>query len=234
MTIAAGATRSTADGERRELLAELFHALNQPLTTLRCALELSLQRPQSEEGYRHAIEAALQQAESITRVSGGIRDLLEADDPGDRVEVVGLAALVGEAILDWRPLAEAGQIRLLYENTSPCPVRFEAQRLRQALVRLFEWVWGSSSAGSTMRIEVAERNGAALLRIATSPTPASAVESRMECLKRRLGLAIARRFFETAGGSLELTGGEPVLEARLPLATDSVGADRGQHCAIER
>ena len=139
-----------ARDERRELLSELFHALNQPLTTLRCALELSLQRPHSEEEYRYTMEAALQQAENVTRLTCGIRELLEGDDPGDHPQAVALDASVQEAVLDWLPVAEAAQITLLAQNLSPCQVRFEPQRLRRALFHLQEFVL-HSAAGDAIR-----------------------------------------------------------------------------------
>ncbi|MBZ5707404.1 MAG: HAMP domain-containing histidine kinase [Acidobacteriia bacterium] len=226
-----------ARDERRELLSELFHALNQPLTTLRCALELSLQRPHSEEEYRYTMEAALQQAENVTRLTCGIRELLEGDDPGDHPQAVALDASVQEAVLDWLPVAEAAQITLLAQNLSPCQVRFEPQRLRRALFHLQEFVLHSAAGDAIVKIDLAQQGGEALLRVATSQRDVSSgegsvscdrSESNMEHVQRRLGLAIARSIFEAAGGSFAVKDCEEQLVLEIRLARTAVPADAEQ------
>lgn len=237
---------AVAGSERRELLSELFHALNQPLTTLRCALELSLRRPHGEEEYRHTVQAALLQAESITRLTCGIRELLEADDPGDHSEMAALDTVVREAVLDWLPVAEAKQVTLLVETSFPCQVQFEQQRLRQAVFHVLQFALQSAAQRAIVKIDLAPQENVALLRIATlqedapplgdavSPEPA---EPKVDPLQRKLGLNIARSIFEAAGGSLEVTGDKELrLEFRLALASHSADAGRpcGRGVAIQR
>jgi signal transduction histidine kinase len=60
-----------------QLLADLFHALSQPLTTLRCYLDLSLRRSPTSKQNRQELESALQAAESVTRLVADIRELVE-------------------------------------------------------------------------------------------------------------------------------------------------------------
>lgn len=72
----------TADGEDSQVLADLFHALSQPLTTLRCYLDLSLRRSPSSKQNRQELESALQAAESVIRLFADIRELLEGTRSG--------------------------------------------------------------------------------------------------------------------------------------------------------
>jgi signal transduction histidine kinase len=58
-------SRCEAEAGEQELISELFHALNQPLTTLQISLEPSLQRPRSEEEYQQTLRRALHQAQEI-------------------------------------------------------------------------------------------------------------------------------------------------------------------------
>ncbi|HVO79397.1 MAG TPA: hypothetical protein VMT28_01625 [Terriglobales bacterium] len=224
-----------ASRERRELLSELFHALNQPLTTLRCALELGLQQPHREQSCSHTMEAALLQAESVARLTAGIRELLEADDPGDDLQAVPLDRVLREALLDWSPAADAAEITLLARDLLPCRVRFEPQRLRQALFRLLEYVLHVAPAGATVKFDLRTHERAALLSIATAPkdvsrvrdaVSADPVEAHGERVQRRLALAIARSALQAAGGSLVVNNSEEqcALEIRLVLAEVPVQA----------
>jgi hypothetical protein len=61
-----------------ELVSELFHALNQPLTTLQCSLELAMMKPTSIVSGRGQLEAALQEVEQITAMTGKLRETIEA------------------------------------------------------------------------------------------------------------------------------------------------------------
>lgn len=63
--------------QREELIADLFHELTQPLTTLHCCLELSLRKmPRSSES-RRDLQIALQQAESIAELISQLREVLD-------------------------------------------------------------------------------------------------------------------------------------------------------------
>jgi signal transduction histidine kinase len=64
---------TAADNDR---LAELFHELAQPLTTLHCCLELSLKKVRSSKS-RRDLQIALQQAENIAKLISQLREVLE-------------------------------------------------------------------------------------------------------------------------------------------------------------
>ncbi len=81
----------TPRSDRKELISDLFHALNQPLTTLRCSLELTLHQPvRAAEQYREALNHALDHAEQVVRLVSGIRELVEVDESAADSEVLEL------------------------------------------------------------------------------------------------------------------------------------------------
>jgi hypothetical protein len=62
------------------VLGELLHSLSQPLTSLHCALELSID-PAAEQQQK-AVSAALEQVDRAIRVVELMRECLEAEPAG--------------------------------------------------------------------------------------------------------------------------------------------------------
>jgi two-component system, OmpR family, sensor kinase len=228
MKLSAVPAKPAADSDP-QLISELFHALNQPLTALRCSLELSLHRPRAAEQDRDTLRMALDHAEQIARLSTGIRELLQADDPGDNCEVLPLQGYLREAVADFQPVAEARGIALALSGHGACHVRLEPRRLRQALFCLLDSVLHASPTGTAVDIDVVERGSDSVIALAWAERDAnlrdrSAVlelETPINEPSQRLGWAIARRIVETAGGTVE-GGAQPGcgrIELRLPLAS---------------
>ena len=69
------------------MLVELLHSLSQPLTGLRCSLELSLQLPldrsieEVTEQQQASVSAALQQTEKVIGMIQLMREYLDAEQP---------------------------------------------------------------------------------------------------------------------------------------------------------
>src|SRR5205814_2262620 len=109
----------TPRSDRKELISDLFHALNQPLTTLRCSLELTLHQPvRAAEQYREALNHALDHAEQVVRLVSGIRELVEVDEPGAESEVLELDSYLQHAVMDLLPVAEAAGVRISLRRSS--------------------------------------------------------------------------------------------------------------------
>src|SRR5215467_14597368 len=92
-------------GEQQKLVSELFHALSQPITALRCSLELALytQSYPSKEN----LQTALAHAEKIAQLASGIRELVQADDPGDERVALLLKDCLRGVVVDMEAMAEA-------------------------------------------------------------------------------------------------------------------------------
>jgi len=215
----------STEKERQQLIADLFHALNQPLTTLRCSLELTLIQPRTPEQNAETIKQALSQAEQASWVAAGLRELVASDDPGDEREVVELEVCLQQVVLDLLPLAEAAGVYVSVRRSSACFVLFEPLRLRRALFYLLEYALDSAPRGGTIKIEIREEQGEAILSLAASPaenaTAASEPVTSTESLSRRLQLAVARGLIIAAGGRLQADADKRAytLEARLPITS---------------
>lgn len=211
--------------EDSQLVSDLFHALNQPITALRCSLELSLHRPRTAEQYRGTLQAAMQQAELIAGWAVGIRALLQADDAGDDLQVLPLGGFLRDAVADLQPVAESLQLEFGLHCDSAGLVLFEPQRLQQALSGILDFAIDLSSAGATVMVDARDRDREAVIVLATSPpdralsrgsarpTPKDAGRT----LRQRLGLAIPRRIVAAAGGSLQAETGRGGLRIELCL-----------------
>jgi len=182
------------------------------------------------EQYREVLNHALDHAEQVVRLVSGIRELVEVDEPGAESEVLELDSYLQHAVMDLLPVAEAAGVRISLRRSSSCYVLFERQRLRRALFHLLECVLGSCNSGSVVNIEADEQNGEAVIALrvslntalgAVQPLDGRDREFEKRELARRLGLAMARGIFESAGGRLhaETSTEIPFLELRLPMAS---------------
>lgn len=226
MSLAAASRESSV--EDRELLADLFHALNQPLTSLRCCLELILQSPPGrlENRARRNLRLALHQAESIAWLTGRIRDVVEAGNPTGSQEGADLKDCLFETAADLLPMAEAARKRLWLDTGDSCPVNISPNRLREAIFHLIEFGVGCARAGSEIKLVAGQNDQAAVLTLqfAAGRVTKTAASNRQRLpargLKGRLDLAIAQRIFESSGGRLEVhkQASHWSLEIRLPLA----------------
>jgi hypothetical protein len=80
--------------KRERMLADLLHELSQPVTTLCCCLEISLQKARGV-GSRHDLAIALHQAEAIAKLTHRIRALVEEGEQSREAKVVLLGVAGG-------------------------------------------------------------------------------------------------------------------------------------------
>jgi len=217
----------------RQLMSDIFHDLSQPLSTLTCLLEINLLLRRSAKQWRHDLKIALQQLRSIVAHIRALRELWEAGSEQQDQQVLSLDVCLRNAVADLLPVAESAKVKIkvFFASSSDCRVNFQATRLQQALVYLLEFALESSAADSEVEVMAEERDEMGRVRvvlpIALSESCTAGAkaqpDSKARELKRRVGVAVAWRIFETAGGTLQMQGsGERVcLEARLPLASSS-------------
>ena len=198
--------------EKQQLLADLFHALNQPLTTLQCWLEIATREFDGKQPSREEMTQALQHIAAITRLTSGLREWLDAEDVGDELEMMRLDRSLREVASDLRPLAETRNVQLSLAGPSSAEILFEPRRLRQALFRLLEFAIQTSLPGSALEIRLSRAScGEMGLTAAVSAQPRAAIPDS-DCsdgshysLEQRLSLAIAEGVFEAAGVRISRT-----------------------------
>jgi signal transduction histidine kinase len=217
------ALESAADAanDKQQLVSELFHALSQPITALRCSLELALHMPTVVPS-KESLHLALTHAERIAQLAGSIRELVQADDPGDEKTAIVLEDYLREAISDMQPIAAAAQVGLELCGSLGSRVVAEPRRLKQALFYWLEFALASAAAGSRVELAISQQAGqgvvTASLRRKHISGDADETETPSQSLSRRLGLAIAGRIFETAGGGLQVQNDGQNLRSRFFLA----------------
>jgi K+-sensing histidine kinase KdpD len=214
--------------EYGQLLVELFHRLNQPLTTLTCCLELSLKQTRASAKCRRDMRIALQQAHNITRLMASLRELVGSGHTSDQFHKSALDLCLKETIEHLLPLAESAGVKLSMFCDAPIHVAIESSRLKHALFRLIEFVLNCSAAGSEARIKAVQANHETVLTVQMSRSQRSgkrksqnAGNQASRSFDNRIALAIARRLFESVHGSLEVHshGSNLSVQVRLPLAS---------------
>jgi hypothetical protein len=178
------------------------------------------------------------------RLFRGLRELVASGDSQQDQQVLSLTGCLSEVAADFLPVALKRNVKvaLLCEvdaSSGRGLVSVQATRLRQGLLHLLEFALEGCPQGAEIQITSAEDGELARVMVAV-PTvqPPELVTAKAGAqgrsvvsaddsmnvkqreLKRRLALAIARRSFEGADGSLHVRDGANslCLEVGLPLA----------------
>jgi hypothetical protein len=192
-----------------DVLGEVLHLLSQPLTSLRCLLELSLDSSiEGVQGQPHAtFAAALQETERVIGMVGLMREFLEAEQPGRMTPLLSLAATVRSLIAELSSIAAVCGVRLRLAGTCSATMAVPESRLRLALQYLITSTIDAQPADGKVMLLLGEGPAGAVLRVEgaggahgqkVSPSPRSTL--------RNVRIAIASRILEAAGASLILSG----------------------------
>jgi hypothetical protein len=217
-----------------DVLGELLHSLSQPLTGLRCSLELSLDLPlelspeEVAEQQQESVAVALQQTEKVIGMIQLMREYLEAEQPGPEACSTALAPALRSVIEELSSIAAVRGTRLRLVGTCVAAMPVPESRLRLALQYLMATMIEAQPVGGKVMLLLGEGPAGAVLRVegergfrgpnfremeqsATSPPakldPVGTTSASVSTL-RRVRLAIARRMLETAGASLAIGEGD--------------------------
>jgi hypothetical protein len=91
----------------RELLPKMLHQLAQPVSALRCSLEVALGKTREIQGYVEALENAQEIASHLQQRLEYFRDLAEVVEPGDCLSPVAAESIITTAVDEVRELAES-------------------------------------------------------------------------------------------------------------------------------
>jgi len=198
------------------VLGELLHSLSQPLTGLRCSLELSLQLPldrsieEVTEQQQASVSAALQQTEKVIGMIQLMREYLDAEQPEPQAFLSALAPAMRSVIEELSSIAAVRGVRLRLVGTCTAALPVPESRLRLALQYLIATMIEAQLVGGRVMLLLGEGPAGAVLRVegehgfqqqkpsATSP----------QITLRRARIAIASRVLESAGASLVFGGGD--------------------------
>lgn len=218
----------------QEVLGELLHSLSQPLTSLRCSLELSIDEVAEQK--QATVSVALQQTEKVIGMIQLMREYLDAEQPGSEAHPVALAPAVRAVVAELVSTAALRGIKLTLAGTCTASVPMPERRLRLALQYLLCALIEAAQAGGEIRLALEEGSSESVLRVECEKGTrlrgdgASGAPSKRDSVSGTLGrvrLAIASRVLETAGAFLTFDCGDRpgfVLRISRWLATSSTPA----------
>jgi hypothetical protein len=204
-----------------DVLGELLHSLSQPLTSLRCSLELSI--GEVAEQQQEGVAVALQQTERVIGMFQLMREYLDTGQPLPEAFSCALAPVTRNVIEELSSIALVRGVQLYLVGTCSATIPVPESRLRLALQYLVTTVIEAQSVGGKVMLLLGEGPAGAVLRGEGEPgfREPSFQESFGTTTLRQVKLAIASRVLENAGASLVFSDLGPagfVLRFPRPLA----------------
>jgi signal transduction histidine kinase len=204
----------------RENVADLGHRLRTPVTALRLDTDL-VSDPEVAERLRGHVDHLQRSIDDVVREA---RRTVSTELPARTAP----AAVVGERVDFWRPLAEdqGRGLELRVEGATP-PVALPAEDLGELLDTVLDNVFAHTPEGTDIRVTLSDGDGAAVL-VVEDAGPGMALPWRgrghSAAGSTGLGLAIVHRLAEQAGGVVELGSSDlGGLSVRVALPTAHVG-----------
>jgi len=153
------------------VLGELLHSLSQPLTGLRCSLELSLQLPldlsleELAEQQQASVAAALQQTEKVIGMIQLMREYLDAEQPGPEICPVALEPVMRSVIEELSSIAAVRGIQLRLAGTCTATLPVPEPRLRLAVQYLIATMIDAQAVGGKVMLLLGEGPAGTVLRV---------------------------------------------------------------------
>jgi hypothetical protein len=192
--------------QREQFVSDLFHAISQPLTGLRCGLEVALGKPAvSAREARCALEHALQATERLYQSVLFIRQVAEAD----RTPPLKCVRL-DEALLELQdeilPVAESLEVKLSLQEADSTEVLASAESLSRALFLIADFALRELRATECLSLSVLRQGTSAVVRIerhCNHVLSGFELGDGFDIPASRRGLALALRLLSSMGSQIE-------------------------------
>lgn len=153
--------------QTRQFSTDVSHELRTPLTVIRGQLEVALLTATTEDQYRDAIMAALQDVE---RLSNTVRALLHlAQAEGGQLTLqrteFDLRRVVDDLADQFRLLADAGQLHFSVEMLESCPISGDRVQIERLVSNLLSNAIKYTPAEGYVRVKVKREGGNAVLAV---------------------------------------------------------------------
>jgi signal transduction histidine kinase len=136
---------STAAAQNQGVLQDLLHVLSQPLTTLYCALEHSLEADNAAQ--TDDVALALEQTDRVIEAVRLMREYLEAEEGCFLAEPFPLGLAIENVLEELSVLAEARGLLLFASGTSRAAIPVRNAWVQRALLYLFVLLLESGPSG---------------------------------------------------------------------------------------
>jgi len=236
--ISATASRISAGNlSERINVADASHELRTPLSVLVTEAQTALARPRSAAEYRETIEACLDTAQQMRRLTESLLELARFDAGEEQIkrEPVDLAEIARASAELVRPLAAEGGVEI-HSDLAPVQVSGDSVRVSQVITNLLTNAIRYNKRQGQVRIRINVAQGNAILAISDTGQGIMAEDlphiferfyradkSRSGAPGRTgLGLAICKAIVDAHGGSIEVSsepGAGATFSVRLPVAS---------------
>jgi hypothetical protein len=209
---------SNASTLSQGMLQDLLHMLSQPLTTLHCALEHSLEADNASQA--NDVALALEQSDRVIEAVRLMREYLEAEDGSFLAEPFPLGLAVENALEQLSVLAEARGVLLFAYGASKAAIPVKDAWVQRVLLYLFVLLMESAPAGRAMVVVLEDGSAHSVISGHSLPAQASSDDAQPGVRSNTLQqvkIAIAQRVLGSSGGSVEIYSGEkPGFAIRIP------------------
>lgn len=205
--------------QNQAVLGELLHSLSQPLTSLRCSLELSIEDIAGQK--QNTVSVALEQTDRVIAVVRLMREYLDTEPltvTQPPVPPVPLGPVLRSVVDQLAPVAAERQVRLQLRGGCSSTVALAEPRLRLALQYLIGAFIEEQPRHRDVSLRLEKGASESELRVYVEPAPAGASKSDPVTMTlHNVQRAIARRLLESAGASLTLDSDDhPGFLLRIP------------------
>jgi len=223
-----------AFAQQRQFTADASHELRTPLAVIISEAQTALARERSSGEYRETVEACLDTAQQMRRLTESLLELARLDASQEQIqrEHLDLSENTRACVERIRPLAQERGIKI-HCDLAPAQVCGDADRLDQVITNLLTNAIHYNKPNGEIRVSTRSENGAAIVTISDTGQGIAAEDlphiferfyradkSRSRAAGRSgLGLAISKAVVDAHDGTIEVTsqpGAGTTFTVRLP------------------
>jgi hypothetical protein len=203
----------------QDMLQDLLHVLSQPLTTLHCALEHSLEADEAAQA--NDVALALEQTDRVIEAVRLMREYLEAEEGSFLAEPFPLGLAVENVLEQLSVLAEARGVLLFACGASKAAIPVKGVWVQRVLLYLFVLLVESAPSGRAIVVVLEDGSTHSVISGHSLPAKASSNGAQPGGLRantlQQVKIAIAQRVLASSGGSVEFHSDEtPGFAIRIP------------------